>query len=50
MSGTVEKSSYHLVAGTKDRGELEERLQAIIEEVTDKKAPPTIFFIGGEFI
>jgi ATP-dependent Clp protease ATP-binding subunit ClpC len=34
-----------LVAGTKYRGEFEERLQAIIQEVTDPKAPPTILFI-----
>jgi ATP-dependent Clp protease ATP-binding subunit ClpC len=34
-----------LVAGTKYRGEFEERLQAIIKEVTDPKAPPTILFI-----
>jgi len=35
----------NLVAGTKYRGEFEERLQAIVEEVTDDKAPPTILFI-----
>jgi ATP-dependent Clp protease ATP-binding subunit ClpC len=35
----------NLVAGTKYRGEFEERLQAIIEEVTDENAPPTILFI-----
>ncbi|OEU16210.1 AAA_2-domain-containing protein [Fragilariopsis cylindrus CCMP1102] len=35
----------NLVAGTKYRGEFEERLQAIISEVTDPKAPPTILFI-----
>jgi ATP-dependent Clp protease ATP-binding subunit ClpC len=35
----------NLVAGTKYRGEFEERLQAIIKEVTDPKAPPTILFI-----
>lgn len=35
----------NLVAGTKYRGEFEERLQAIIQEVTDEKAPPTILFI-----
>ena len=34
-----------LVAGTKYRGEFEERLQAIVKEVTDPKAPPTILFI-----
>ena len=33
-----------LVAGTKYRGEFEERLQAILQEVTDEKAPPTILF------
>mmetsp|Transcript_15800 Transcript_15800/g.29817 ORF Transcript_15800/g.29817 Transcript_15800/m.29817 type:complete len:1111 (-) Transcript_15800:117-3449(-) len=35
----------NLVAGTKYRGEFEERLQSIIEEVTDETAPPTILFI-----
>ena len=40
---TLELSN--LVAGTKYRGEFEERLQAIIEEVTDENAPPTILFI-----
>ena len=35
----------NLVAGTKYRGEFEERLQSIIKEVTDEKAPPTILFI-----
>ena len=35
----------NLVAGTKYRGEFEERLQAIVDEVTDEKAPPTILFI-----
>mmetsp|Transcript_77565 Transcript_77565/g.225112 ORF Transcript_77565/g.225112 Transcript_77565/m.225112 type:complete len:916 (-) Transcript_77565:660-3407(-) len=35
----------NLVAGTKYRGEFEERLQSIIQEVTDPKAPPTILFI-----
>ena len=34
-----------LVAGTKYRGEFEERLQAIMQELTDPKAPPTILFI-----
>ena len=33
-----------------DRGEFEERLQAIVEEVTDEKAPPTILFIDGEYL
>ena len=40
----------NLVAGTKYRGEFEERLQSIIEEVTDERAPPTILFIDGEYI
>lgn len=40
---TLELSN--LVAGTKYRGEFEERLQAIIKEVMDPKAPPTILFI-----
>jgi len=35
----------NLVAGTKYRGEFEERLQYIIKEVTGDKAPPTILFI-----
>ena len=35
----------NLVAGTKYRGEFEERLQSIVKEVTDPKAPPTILFI-----
>jgi ATP-dependent Clp protease ATP-binding subunit ClpC len=35
----------NLVAGTKYRGEFEERLQAVIAEVTDDRAPPTILFI-----
>jgi ATP-dependent Clp protease ATP-binding subunit ClpC len=35
----------NLVAGTKYRGEFEERIQAILKEVTDEKAPPTILFI-----
>lgn len=34
-----------LVAGTKYRGDFEERLQSILKEVTDPKAPPTILFI-----
>jgi len=34
-----------LVAGTKYRGEFEERLQAIIKEVTDPENPPTILFL-----
>jgi ATP-dependent Clp protease ATP-binding subunit ClpC len=34
-----------LVAGTKYRGDFEERLQAIIAEVTNPKAPPTILFL-----
>lgn len=34
-----------LVAGTKYRGEFEERLQAIINEVSDERSPPTILFI-----
>ena len=34
-----------LVAGTKYRGDFEERLQSIIQEVTGPKAPPTILFI-----
>ena len=38
----------NLVAGTKYRGEFEERLQSIIEEVTDERAPPTILFIDGK--
>ena len=35
----------NLVAGTKYRGEFEERLQAVVQEVTDPKSPPTILFI-----
>ena len=35
----------NLVAGTKYRGEFEERLQGVIAEVTDQKAPPTILFV-----
>jgi ATP-dependent Clp protease ATP-binding subunit ClpA len=38
----------NLVARMKYRGELEEQLQAIVEEVTDEIAPPTILFIHGE--
>jgi ATP-dependent Clp protease ATP-binding subunit ClpA len=34
-----------LVAGTSMRGEFEERLQNILSELTDPKAPPTILFI-----
>ena len=34
-----------LVAGTKYRGEFEERLQSIIEELTSPDAPPTILFL-----
>jgi len=34
-----------LVAGTKYRGEFEERLQAIVQEVTNPKSPPTILFV-----
>ena len=34
-----------LVAGTKYRGEFEERLQNILKELTDPKAPPTILFL-----
>lgn len=34
-----------LVAGTKYRGEFEERLQALLREVTSDKSPPTILFI-----
>jgi len=35
----------NLVAGTKYRGEFEERLQDVVKEVTDPKSPPTILFI-----
>jgi len=35
----------NLVAGTKYRGEFEERVQSILEEVMDEKAPPTILFM-----
>lgn len=35
----------NLVAGTKFRGEFEERLQSILAEVTNEKNPPTILFI-----
>jgi len=41
----VQLELANLVAGTKYRGEFEERLQNIIKEVTDDKAPPTILFI-----
>ena len=34
-----------LMAGTKYQGEFEERLQAIMQELTDPMAPPTILFI-----
>jgi ATP-dependent Clp protease ATP-binding subunit ClpC len=34
-----------LVAGTKYRGEFEERLQTILDEVLNPKAPPTILFV-----
>jgi ATP-dependent Clp protease ATP-binding subunit ClpC len=34
-----------LVAGTSMRGEFEERLQNVLTELTDPKAPPTILFI-----
>lgn len=34
-----------LVAGTKYRGEFEDRLQSIVREITDPKAEPTILFI-----
>ncbi len=35
----------NLVAGTKYRGEFEERVQSLIREVTNPKAPPTILFL-----
>mmetsp|Transcript_6009 Transcript_6009/g.17541 ORF Transcript_6009/g.17541 Transcript_6009/m.17541 type:complete len:1046 (-) Transcript_6009:900-4037(-) len=35
----------NLVAGTKYRGEFEERLQSIVQEVTDENSPPTVLFI-----
>mmetsp|Transcript_31237 Transcript_31237/g.46185 ORF Transcript_31237/g.46185 Transcript_31237/m.46185 type:complete len:1030 (+) Transcript_31237:221-3310(+) len=35
----------NLVAGTKYRGEFEERIQGIMEELSDPSAPPTICFI-----
>jgi acetyl-CoA carboxylase/biotin carboxylase 1 len=38
----------NLVAGMKYRGEFEEQLQAIVEEVTDEIAPPTNLLIHGE--
>jgi ATP-dependent Clp protease ATP-binding subunit ClpC len=34
-----------LISGTKYRGEFEERLRAIIKEVTDPNTPPTILFL-----
>ena len=34
-----------LVAGTKYRGEFEERLQALIKELVDPEAPPSILFL-----
>jgi ATP-dependent Clp protease ATP-binding subunit ClpC len=34
-----------LVAGTKYRGEFEERLKSVLDEVLDPKAPPTILFV-----
>ena len=34
-----------LVAGTRYRGDFEERLQAIVKEVTDPQAPATILFL-----
>jgi ATP-dependent Clp protease ATP-binding subunit ClpA len=34
-----------LVAGTRYRGEFEERLQSIVKEATNPRAPPTILFI-----
>jgi ATP-dependent Clp protease ATP-binding subunit ClpA len=47
MKGTrlVSLELANLVAGTKYRGEFEERLQAIVQELTNPKAPPTILFI-----
>jgi ATP-dependent Clp protease ATP-binding subunit ClpC len=47
MKGTrlVSLELATLVAGTKYRGDFEERLQSIIQEVTAPKAPPTILFI-----
>jgi len=47
MKGTrlVSLELSTLVAGTKYRGDFEERLQAIVQEVTAPKAPPTILFI-----
>jgi len=34
-----------LVAGTKYRGEFEERLQSIVRELTNPKSIPTILFV-----
>ena len=34
-----------LVAGTRYRGDFEERLQSVVKEVTDPKAPATILFL-----
>lgn len=34
-----------LVAGTRYRGDFEERLQSIVKEVTDPSTPPTILFL-----
>ena len=34
-----------LVAGTRYRGDFEERLQSIVKEVTDPATPPTILFL-----
>lgn len=34
-----------LIAGTKYRGEFEDRLRAIIKEITDERTPPTILFL-----
>ena len=34
-----------VVAGTRYRGDFEERLQSIVKEVTDPATPPTILFL-----